>query len=430
MPIFAHSDLFSLSSVAVVFEETGRLVPTDIPPLMIYVWSAFIALFKSLGLISNYVFSYMSKINTIYSPNSLSLLFNLTLPDLFSFIFIIKIPYLITDFFIGILFLHFFENDKEAIFSFKLWMANPVSIFISYMVGQYDVIPAFFILASLFFFEKRKFSLSLLSIGMGAAFKLFSILLAPMFLFVILKQKDGLRAKLRIFGWLVMITILPLILLIKSQLLFPPYYLSVNAAIPGFDFSGYFGRNLYYRGDIVTTPLSSIFLYSLEYSVRFVTFPLFIDVIYVFPFLYMVFLMLTIHLKSWSSKSFEKLVLAFLLLYYAFTLFHPQWFLWIQPVLILLTVREPKLLKFYLMLMPLYFVYTWYWDPALSSALFAPITIGSILNWPSPLSIINSAGLPGIKIVNVARSMMSAILIFMVILLLNIEQLVARLKKS
>ena len=61
--------------------------------------------------------------------------------------------------------------------------------------------------------------------------------------------------------------------------------------------------------------------------------------------------------------------------------------------------------------MPLYFVYTWQWDSGLTTNLLTPLT-SQALFWPGPLTLMNSAGLPGTQIVGVFRTIFSALCIF------------------
>ena len=70
------------------------------------------------------------------------------------------------------------------------------------------------------------------------------------------------------------------------------------------------------------------------------------------------------------------------------------------------------------MLIPLYFVYIWYWDAALTVNLLAPI-IPQALFWIGPLTFMNNLGLPGIQIISIFRTIFSAICLFIVFYILK-----------
>lgn len=56
-------------------------------------------------------------------------------------------------------------------------MVNPISIFVVYIYGRFEVIPIFFILASLYYIKTHRFYLSLLMLGISAATRLYPLLL-------------------------------------------------------------------------------------------------------------------------------------------------------------------------------------------------------------------------------------------------------------
>jgi hypothetical protein len=97
---------------------------------------------------------------------------------------------------------------------------------------------------------------------------------------------------------------------------------------------------------------------------------------------------------------------------YAFSLFHAQWFLWVQPFLIVFVVLDKKrLLLPYVLLMVTFFLYTLYWDTALTTLPLIP-AIPAAAQWPGPLALMTQAGLPATLLVNVARSIFSGLALF------------------
>jgi hypothetical protein len=105
---------------------------------------------------------------------------------------------------------------------------------------------------------------------------------------------------------------------------------------------------------------------------------------------------------------------AFLLAFYAFSLFHPQWFLWVLPFLTVLAVENRRIFGRLLpVLFILFFVYILYWDATLSVALLVPV-FPQALSWPGPVALMNNAGLPGTQIISLFRTLFSGICLFLI----------------
>lgn len=105
---------------------------------------------------------------------------NFSKHDLYGILFLTKLPFLALDFLIGWLILRLSGGGQDSLRSYKIWMLNIVVLHSVYAVGAFDLIPAFFITLALFCaFRKHPF-LSVISISLAGASKLFPyILLLP-----------------------------------------------------------------------------------------------------------------------------------------------------------------------------------------------------------------------------------------------------------
>jgi hypothetical protein len=415
MPLFASGDLISISGVALYLRDTHQLVPTGDPPLIFYMLSSIYSFFGSF-LNLNYA-DFASQ--TAYTPAGLSTFFRIPDPNFIALISISKIPYLIFDFGTAFLLLHLVNDGRKATLAFKLWMINPFTLYICYAIGQYDIIPTFFLLLAVFFFMKQRTSLSMLSIGIASAFKMFALIFLPFLIVASLKQRKGISSRVKSFFLILALACVPIAMSQASLLLVPPGYQSINAALPSnFEYNGYIGQTLYSRGAPQTSSVQSLFTFFLEYSASLKTYSLFNDTIYLVVFAYGLLLLAVVYFEGWSFDKIYKIILAFLLIYYSVSLFHVQWFLWVQPFLILLVVSNRKFLVPYLLLMPLYFIYSWYWDPGLTAYLLTPINNYSI-HWTGPLDFINNLGISGFQFVSIFRSLFSAVCIFIAAVILK-----------
>ena len=116
--------------------------------------------------------------NWLFDANNNSV----TSAGVFRFLFILKLPYLVLDIFIGLILCSFFTDfgNKRKVLLF--WLFNPFSIILLYVYSNVDIFPTFLAVLSLYYAKKNNFSLSALALGMGAGFKAFPILLVPFLL--------------------------------------------------------------------------------------------------------------------------------------------------------------------------------------------------------------------------------------------------------
>lgn len=263
-------------------------------------------------------------------------------------ILVLKLPYLIFDLLIGVIFWKIFDSPKKSLTALLLWIFNPVNLYATYMMGQYDVIPAFFIILSVYFIVKKRLNLAALALGFGIAFKL-----SPVFLLI----------PLLVFGenfWN------------RVKLLFlsaVPYFLSIILYLPSQSFRAtalFTNQNM--KSIYANIPISG--------GESLLLFPL---------FLIFFFLLIWNKKEAIIKSKFNiwKLYLIPLLLFFIFTHYHPQWLIWITPLLIFDLVKNqfknlfPILLIFFSWLGSLFF-----FDLSLTLGLFSPL-------WPALLEIDN-----------------------------------------
>lgn len=286
-----------------------------------------------------------------------NILFNLNL-------LLIKLPYLIFDLATAFVLLKIFENKREKQLALILWMFNPINLFATYMMGQFDIIPTFFMALSLFLFIKKKLSLAALALGFGISFKIF-----PIFFVIplIIYGKNNLD-RIKLIG----LSMLPYIMSVL------PYITSHN-----------------FRSNALFASQSSKSLYAnLPVSGG--------ETILIFPMLLLFFYFIFWNKKETIWKSY----FIILLLFFSLTHFHPQWLLWLTPFLILDLVKEnfknwvPSTLILLSWIASLFL-----FDPFLNIKIFAPL-IPALGNLSDIWTIL------GLKIdFNMMRSILQTILV-------------------
>ena len=78
-------------------------------------------------------------------------------PQFSLLVYLLKLPYLIPDLLIVYLLGKFFKNNREKFLAQIFWLLNPVVIYTTYMISQFDVLLALSIIASLLLAKNKKF---------------------------------------------------------------------------------------------------------------------------------------------------------------------------------------------------------------------------------------------------------------------------------
>jgi len=203
-------------------------------------------------------------------------------PNLPFFLLILKIPYLICDLVIAYL-LHKIYKDKKLIL---FWLLNPITLYLIYVQGNFDVIPVMFTLLSYYLLLQKKTSLGFLFLGFAIALKMYPLLFVPFFLV-------KFSPKIKNYFFNTLLIFLPLIATIVP-------FLSTPAFLTSFLGSG------------LTQKIIELKLFGLP----------------LFPVFYLA-LFLSFYFSS--ARSIEKSILYLFLAFVILVNFHPQWLLWFFP---------------------------------------------------------------------------------------------------
>jgi hypothetical protein len=344
MPITLHPDILghSFSAYFLAYEGKINLYDTladlpsthplvknfgvsDIfiyPPLTYYTLGLFRVLVIPLAD-SDFIPWLMENLSQIHSYSGLYL-----------HLFLFKAPYLFFDIGAAFLLAGLFDDSKKRKLAFSLWMLNPVTIYATFMVGQLDLLPAFFTLLAVYLFKKQRFSWAAFSVGVAASFKMY-----PIFL------------------------LFPLAFLSSDKFVQRIKNIAVGLAPFIFFIAPYLGSSAF-RAQVFS-PKSQKMLY--------MGWPLSgAEVVY--PF---IFGLTVIYFLSYYSKKKTDLsvyFLSILLLIFGVTHFHPQWFLWVTPFLIWELVENN--FKNWLLTLSVFgswLALTLLFEPSLSFGLFNPL---------------------------------------------------------
>ncbi len=142
--------------------------------------------------------------------------------------------------------------------------------------------------------------------------------------------------------------------------------------------------------------------------------------VYIFVASYVILLLYySFRLKNIDHEHIWQFSLMALLLYYATCMFHPQFFTWFTPFIALAIVNHRNFLKLHILQIFCFAIYTFYWKESLSWWLFASVNPSILLNLISPRDLIDIiSGSRALMFINIFRSILSSISIFMIALIL------------
>lgn len=225
--------------------------------------------------------------------------------NIFRYLFILKFPYLVLDLGIGFLLCALFRNEQQRKKILTFWLFNPLSIILIYTFSNIDVIVVFLTLFSLLLAQRGRMVVAALSLGIGAGFKAYPLLLVP-FLFL-----SGKNVKERV--GILLASFVPFLLIIGPFLKVPSFKETTFT-------SGLMARltlagiNLGFNETLIVGVLLLAILFFRGISGSFI-----------------------------DQENLWKHYLAVFLVVFSVIHFHIQWILWILPFCLIAILNLPRL---------------------------------------------------------------------------------------
>lgn len=219
-----------------------------------------------------------------------------TNPHMFWYLIVLKLPLLVLDIAIAFSLKKFFTDRKKQNKAFVFWLFNPFTIILIYAFSNLDLYPVFLTVLAFLQFKKEKLLKGSLLLGLATCFKMYPLIFLP---FLFLKNKK--------------IFLVPIVILFLSIIPFWSGAFVQSALVSGLTtrifnpgFSVGFGESII----IGLFILSALFFYTWFFKNKF-------DL-----------------LNYWVTV---------LLILFSFSHFHISWLLWIAPFIVVLVVRNKKL---------------------------------------------------------------------------------------
>jgi hypothetical protein len=306
-------------------------------------------------------------------------------PMAFLALFVFKLPYLLGDLAVALVLLRLFsETPAQGIAAAKMWLLNPITIFTFYVFGRHDAIAILFIALGLLWLERGQSLRGAVSFGVAIWSRYYAALLLP---FLVALHPGSWRKKSGILA----AALVPM--------------LAFNVATSIYGESG--------------TMTSYDMIANRRFSDYLLTFHLDMgstQILFVFPMLCALLFLssLVAPQRNRFVVRFSAYAACFLLVFYATAFFHPQYVSWSILFLVILRAEEKGrvLGKLHYLQILLFLPYTFYWGEPLFGWLLAPLNPEFFGAVQSPWVWIGSFGDPKL-LVNLARSLMSAVCLFM-----------------
>ena len=250
MPISTHSDLLFINIFPNLFYshrivEIFSYLEENFPQTRLSYYTPFtyylFALFQlPYHLISNSFSTWMTDLYQFYINRAQiaytkDYLQQVTNAFLFRDLFLAKIPYLIFE--AGSLFIlfKFIRLKYLKPTSIIAWLFAPIIIYSTYMHGQYDIIPSFFVLLAFFLLRKNPYT-ALIAFGIAAAFKNYSMLFI-LIVSLVYGKTIGEKIKMMLVGCApYAISLIPVLITdpkLSIYSLFPKAYFQINEPLSG-----------------------------------------------------------------------------------------------------------------------------------------------------------------------------------------------------
>jgi len=232
-------------------------------------------------------------------------------PNLFRYLFFMKLPLFVFEFLTGWLIVKIIDEEKKKKIALMIWFFNPVNLYAIVLMGQFDIVPVFLTVLSLYWAINKKNNYAALALGLGGAFKSFPLLFLP-YLVIAGENSWFKRIKLALFG------LLP--------------YLAVT--LP------FIGSKAFRQSSLVSGLSQRIFFLGLPIGFQEQV------LLVIFSLILLFFIEDWFVGGDWVEIKAKNLVAYFLtttLILLAGSHFHPQWLLWSMPFLTLFLAKQKRL---------------------------------------------------------------------------------------
>lgn len=347
MPFTSHNDFLSEHLRVFQIINGKNLFPNIFQFLSHYIDAFFMKIFSPFIPDIENVFALPSSgFTTVEISNFLNFV---STKYIWRTIFILKIPYLIFDYWSLFLILKIVKDKKNAARVLKFWMVNPVIIYSVYIFGRFEIYPIFFLILFFYLVKKGKNPfLVFLVFGISIICRGYPLVILPIVLLIV--NSSWLR---RFYYLIISLIPLGIVLIIgRVMKMLGLTYFEDASTIKGKFLS---------EGSFLMVLLRPLLNFG-EVKVSIV----------IFAYVVIVLILILERKKNaiyferrdvgyiWSYKNLDENFLSiasismycflFFLFFYSFTNYSAHWFSWFVPFVVVLVYLDKKYLKLFYLL--------------------------------------------------------------------------------
>jgi len=437
IPIAAHNDLFAIygrSAQAVAGNFNIAAMTFQYPVYIFHV----LALKLFQPFIKTFLFT-AGSVNITYE----SFGFWQTIvqhPDHFLFLVAGKLPYFAVDLICIVILLRLFDDHARRLSALKLWLFNPILIYVVYLFARFDMLALPFVLLSFLCCRKGRSNLAALAIGATILIRIYYVFLLP---FYALLAVRGARRRLEVFALTLApaaVSLAPLLvrryglfavplLLAACALVFIYWKLRTGAheklfwgalgvaalalliVFPGVVSSALSVSGI---GSVIREGTHVDYPFKIKFPVQFR------DTIYLFVVLYGIYFYYLLGRSGEGLDYVADRCAVFMLGYFAIAHFHPQYVIALLPFVLVPMSRDARIKHLHYFQFSFFFLYVALWPAHVVQWLFAPLW-PEVFNTPALFDSLKSTfGSHGVDLlVGSARSLFTATSLWMACLLLK-----------
>ena len=258
---------------------------------------------------------------------------------------IIKTPIILSDILIALLLYRIIKSvsrgEKAAKYAYTTWLLNPYVIWMSSIWGMFDAIPTLFIVLSTYYLLQNKIYKSALTLSIATLYKLYPIILLPINALLIIKRERKIKKAVKYFiistGIIILVIFIayfvfalyfgqePISLSVKLT-----YNLFVKRASPDWE-----GKNIIAG----LTPL--IILQNKLGATNIPVSPILLS-----TGLTIMMIKLVRNKEITNDTILSYITATHFIIYMTYTVVNPQYFIWVLPLLLILSARKNTIIKY------------------------------------------------------------------------------------
>jgi len=378
LPFFFQRDLLSTYQRAAETISTGNIGFDNLQFFTNMIHTSYLLATKFIFSAVNEIFPVLLEKDTWISWLTFNNSYNI-----FTLLTLFKALYLIFDIACMFIILRLsFDNEPEnKLRVFKLWIFNPVLIYVVYIFARHDIIGVFVTLVALLLAKKDRKYWAILALAFAIALRFFPVMILPLFVLYLARTK-------------------------KDYIIFSSMGVSAVLSVELLSQFG-FGKSV-----IIPLLNTQHFNYILSSNLELIIH----DRIFIFVVVYVIIILSYFHVRKAGFDILLNYSAIVYLAYVSLCYFHPQYFLWAIPFLVIIFARNRLIMYYHWIQFATFMIILIYWGDLVTKFVLAPIDHKYFVYITGIIPLIERF-YDSAKFVNIFRSIFTGVSLWMIYLI-------------